>query len=187
MYIHGKKWLTFSFIFQIMEELTSNGVEIYRFPVDDETVAEMNAGMNVRELINHVPTTLYYQIVTYPLHRNIKMHFLHDVLYKFPQVLTRRICFKNRELPYTVFIFTRQFFYLSVCMLRVRVSKLVIFFSGANSICCCWKPWRGYYQQSEDESQTISLGDCRRYCTCTLFVTSQLTWKRSWLLAIVSC
>lgn len=71
-----KKWLTFSFIFQIMEEFTSNGVEIYRFPVDDETVAEMNAGMNVRKLIN--------QIVTYPLHRNIKMHFLHDVLYKFP-------------------------------------------------------------------------------------------------------
>lgn len=31
---------------KIMEELTSNGVEIYRFPVDDETVAEMNAGMN---------------------------------------------------------------------------------------------------------------------------------------------
>ena len=58
MYIHEKKkWLTFSSIFQIMEELTSNGVEIYRFPVDDETVAEMNAGMNVRELINHVPTT----------------------------------------------------------------------------------------------------------------------------------
>ena len=52
-----KKWLTFSFIFQIMEEFTSNGVEIYRFPVDDETVAEMNAGMNVRKLINHVPTT----------------------------------------------------------------------------------------------------------------------------------
>ena len=49
-----KKWLTFSFIFQIMEEFTSNGVEIYRFPVDDETVAEMNAGMNVRKLINHM-------------------------------------------------------------------------------------------------------------------------------------
>lgn len=30
-----------------MEELASNGVEIYRFPVDDETVAEMNANMNV--------------------------------------------------------------------------------------------------------------------------------------------
>ena len=69
-----------------MEELTSNGVEIYRFPVDDETVAEMNAGMNVRKLINHVPTTLILSnsYRTYPLHRNIKMHFLHDVLYKFP-------------------------------------------------------------------------------------------------------
>lgn len=31
---------------KIMEELASNGVEIYRFPVDDETVAEMNANMN---------------------------------------------------------------------------------------------------------------------------------------------
>ena len=30
-----------------MEELASNGVEIYRFPVDDETVAEMNLNMNV--------------------------------------------------------------------------------------------------------------------------------------------
>ena len=30
-----------------MEELANNGVNIYRFPVDDETVAEMNAGMNV--------------------------------------------------------------------------------------------------------------------------------------------
>ena len=33
-----------------MQELASNGVEIYRFPVDDETVAEMNAGMNVSPL-----------------------------------------------------------------------------------------------------------------------------------------
>ena len=46
--------VNFLFFFQIMEELTSNGVEIYRFPVDDETVAEMNAGMNVRKLINHM-------------------------------------------------------------------------------------------------------------------------------------
>ena len=35
------------FVSQIMEELANNGVNIYRFPVDDETVAEMNAGMNV--------------------------------------------------------------------------------------------------------------------------------------------
>ncbi|EDO37950.1 predicted protein [Nematostella vectensis] len=31
---------------KIMDELESNGVEIYRFPVDDETVAEMNSTMN---------------------------------------------------------------------------------------------------------------------------------------------
>ncbi|CAH3198284.1 unnamed protein product, partial [Porites evermanni] len=31
---------------KIMDELASNGVEIYRFPVDDETVAEMNSKMN---------------------------------------------------------------------------------------------------------------------------------------------
>jgi len=30
-----------------MEELESNGVEIYKFPTDDETVAEMNNAMNV--------------------------------------------------------------------------------------------------------------------------------------------
>ena len=30
-----------------MDELASNGVEIYRFPMDDETVAEMNSKMNV--------------------------------------------------------------------------------------------------------------------------------------------
>ena len=30
-----------------MEELESNGVELYKFPTDDETVAEMNNGMNV--------------------------------------------------------------------------------------------------------------------------------------------
>lgn len=35
---------------QIMSELENNGVEIYRFPVDDETVAEVNSQMN-----NHLP------------------------------------------------------------------------------------------------------------------------------------
>ena len=29
-----------------MEELATNGVQIYQFPVDDETVAEMNVSMN---------------------------------------------------------------------------------------------------------------------------------------------
>ena len=30
-----------------MEELRSNGVDIYKFPTDDETVAEVNGKMNV--------------------------------------------------------------------------------------------------------------------------------------------
>lgn len=37
-----------------MAELASNGVNIYRFPVDDETVSEMNNGMNVSEF-NKLP------------------------------------------------------------------------------------------------------------------------------------
>ena len=41
-----------------MEELASNGVEIYRFPVDDETVAEMNANMNVSTTAEKIPGTL---------------------------------------------------------------------------------------------------------------------------------
>lgn len=30
-----------------MSELVSNGVQIYQFPTDDETVSEINASMNV--------------------------------------------------------------------------------------------------------------------------------------------
>ena len=41
-----------------MEELASNGVEIYRFPVDDETVAEMNASMNVSTMGEKISVTL---------------------------------------------------------------------------------------------------------------------------------
>lgn len=33
--------------FQLMSELVSNGVHIYQFPTDDETVADNNAAMNV--------------------------------------------------------------------------------------------------------------------------------------------
>lgn len=32
---------------QIMSELVSNGVQTYQFPVDDETVADLNSTMNV--------------------------------------------------------------------------------------------------------------------------------------------
>jgi len=35
---------------KIMSELVSNGVQIYQFPVDDETVADLNSSMN-----NHLP------------------------------------------------------------------------------------------------------------------------------------
>lgn len=35
---------------KIMSELVSNGVQIYQFPTDEETVAEINATMSVRHL-----------------------------------------------------------------------------------------------------------------------------------------
>ena len=36
-------------------------------------------------------------VVPNPLHPNISMHILHTVLYKFPKVLTRRICIKIKS------------------------------------------------------------------------------------------
>ena len=38
------------------------------------------------------------------LHPNISMHILLNVLYKFPKVLTRRICFNNQVLLYLVML-----------------------------------------------------------------------------------
>lgn len=35
------------FKIKIMSELVSNGVQIYQFPTDDETVSEINSTMNV--------------------------------------------------------------------------------------------------------------------------------------------
>lgn len=35
------------FKIKIMSELVSNGVQIYQFPTDDETVAKINTAMNV--------------------------------------------------------------------------------------------------------------------------------------------
>ena len=48
-----------------MRELESNGVEIYKFPVDDETVAEINSQMNVRNcIIYYMGQDLYlYSII----------------------------------------------------------------------------------------------------------------------------
>lgn len=35
------------FKIKLMSELVSNGVQIYQFPTDDETIAKINASMNV--------------------------------------------------------------------------------------------------------------------------------------------
>lgn len=40
------------FKIKIMSELVSNGVQIYQFPLDDETVAKVNTTMNVRKQTN---------------------------------------------------------------------------------------------------------------------------------------
>lgn len=39
------------FKIKIMSELVSNGVQIYQFPIDDETVAKINTAMNVSTAI----------------------------------------------------------------------------------------------------------------------------------------
>jgi septin 6/8/11 len=38
---------------EIISELTNNGVNIYEFPTDDETVSEVNGSMN-----SHIPITV---------------------------------------------------------------------------------------------------------------------------------
>lgn len=38
-----------------MNELSANGVQIYSFPIDDETVAEANKVMNVRKQLTSNP------------------------------------------------------------------------------------------------------------------------------------
>jgi septin family protein len=42
------------FKIKITSELVSNGVQIYQFPTDDETVAEINSTMNVSLFLCHV-------------------------------------------------------------------------------------------------------------------------------------
>lgn len=39
------------FKIKITSELVSNGVQIYQFPTDDESVAEINGTMNVSDLV----------------------------------------------------------------------------------------------------------------------------------------
>ena len=45
-----KLYMTGFLVFQIMSELMANGVQIYHFPVDDETVADTNNTMNVSKV-----------------------------------------------------------------------------------------------------------------------------------------
>ena len=45
-----KLYMTGFLVFQIMSELMANGVQIYHFPVDDETVADTNNTMNVSQV-----------------------------------------------------------------------------------------------------------------------------------------
>lgn len=45
------------FKIKIMSELVSNGVQIYQFPLDDETVAKVNTTMNVRNRTNTLQNT----------------------------------------------------------------------------------------------------------------------------------
>lgn len=40
------------FKIKLMSELVSNGVQIYQFPTDDETIAKINASMNVSSQLN---------------------------------------------------------------------------------------------------------------------------------------
>lgn len=42
-----------------MNELSANGVQIYSFPIDDETVAEANKVMNVSEQQVTLPLNLH--------------------------------------------------------------------------------------------------------------------------------
>lgn len=45
-YKHSFPFPFFLLIKQIMEELRSNGINIYQFPTDDEAVLELNSKMN---------------------------------------------------------------------------------------------------------------------------------------------
>lgn len=49
--VHVTKNNEFAFFqSKIISELNANGVEIYQFPTDDDTVSEINSGMN-----SHIP------------------------------------------------------------------------------------------------------------------------------------
>lgn len=59
------------FKIKITSELVSNGVQIYQFPTDDETVAEINSTMNVRNFHMRVFFILHSWAMMLP----VKIHF----------------------------------------------------------------------------------------------------------------
>ena len=56
-----------------MNELTSNGVQIYKFPTDDETVAEVNGAMNVSTSSSTSPSEI--QMLPFALFIMINQYF----------------------------------------------------------------------------------------------------------------
>lgn len=64
------------FKIKIMSELVSNGVQIYQFPLDDETVAKVNTTMNVRKHTPPLTGVLSQDWVTLTGTLNLLRHFL---------------------------------------------------------------------------------------------------------------
>ena len=62
---------------QIMRELVNNGIEIYQFPVDDETFAENNARMNVS-------VDMYTQTCA---HTTVHIHSIHPIFFNLQEQL----------------------------------------------------------------------------------------------------
>ena len=79
-----------------MSELVSNGVHIYQFPTDDETVADINSTMNVRILaINFSSSTLLCFI------GNSKNLFSFEIVFVLITI-TRNNFFPQGHLPFAV-------------------------------------------------------------------------------------
>lgn len=72
------------FKIKIMSELVSNGVQIYQFPTDDETVSKINTAMNVSIHNSELSSGLYmsclllkhFGLFTFGLNTSFKIHFL---------------------------------------------------------------------------------------------------------------
>ena len=68
-----------------------------------------------------LPQTLSFCLFLNPLHPNVSMHILHTVLYKFPWVLTRRICSTILSFFWWRFpLFSRPFCVIWECYCREK-------------------------------------------------------------------